>query len=178
MNSKYNYLNTIDGQPWLIREALKEYGTKEKAGVGNNPEILGWADELGGWEAGWYDKDSIPWCGLFVAIICQRAKKDVVKGYLRAKNWATWGKAVTADQVGLGDILVFSRNGGGHVGFYVGEDGGYYHVLGGNQSDQVNITRIAKSRIYGIRRAKYRVTPKGVVRFFQDAMGVISKNEQ
>lgn len=39
----------------------------------------------------------------------------------------------------------------GHVGFAVGQDKDYYHVLGGNQSDQVNITKIAKSRCVGIR---------------------------
>ena len=35
----------------------------------------------------------------------------------------------------LGDILTFKRNGGGHVGLYVGEDKDCYHVLGGNQGN-------------------------------------------
>jgi hypothetical protein len=46
---------------------------------------------------------------------------------------------------------VFSRKGGGHVGFYVGEDKTYFHVLGGNQSNAVNVMRIAKARCVAIR---------------------------
>ena len=42
--------------------------------------------------------------------------------------------------------MVFSRTGGGHVGFYVGEDKDAYHILGGNQSDMVSIARVAKDR--------------------------------
>ena len=43
-------------------------------------------------------------------------------------------------------MLVFTRPGGGHVGFYVGEDAAAYHILGGNQGDAVTIVRIVKSR--------------------------------
>lgn len=43
-------------------------------------------------------------------------------------------------------MLVFDRAGGGHVGFYVGEDLTSYHVLGGNQGDRVSIMRLEKSR--------------------------------
>jgi hypothetical protein len=42
--------------------------------------------------------------------------------------------------------MVFERPGGGHVGFYVGEDAAAYHVLGGNQGDSVTIARIEKQR--------------------------------
>ena len=49
--------------------------------------------------------------------------------------------------------------GSGHVGLYVGEDYGAYHVLGGNQSDGVTITRIARDRCITIRRPAYRKEP-------------------
>jgi len=77
----------------------------------------------------------------------------------------------------LGDILVFSRKGGGHVGFYVAEDATAYHVLGGNQSDSVSITRIAKSRLYSCQRAAYNITPSSVKKYFMDATGKLSANE-
>jgi hypothetical protein len=48
-----------------------------------------------------------------------------------------------APAAALGDVLAFVRNGGGHVGLYVDEDASAYHVLGGNQSDRVSITRVA-----------------------------------
>jgi hypothetical protein len=41
---------------------------------------------------------------------------------------------------------VFQRPGGGHVGFYVGEDATIYTVLGGNQGNDVTSARIAKGR--------------------------------
>ena len=47
--------------------------------------------------------------------------------------------------------MTFKRPGGGHVGFYVGEDSTAYHVLSGNQFDKVGITRIDKSRLVAIR---------------------------
>ena len=177
LEEKYNYLNTVPGQPWLIREALKEYGTTEIVGPKHNTSIMAWSDDIGGWEKDYYSKDEIPWCGLFVAIICKRSKKDIAKGFLGAKNWNKWGNKVVAGNEGLGDVLVFSRNGGGHVGFYVGEDTTHYHVLGGNQSDSVNIARIAKNRLFGVRRAEYNNKPKGVIKVILDADGAVSTNE-
>jgi len=50
-----------------------------------------------------------------------------------------------------GCILTFTRAGGGHVGFYVGEDDTHLHVLGGNQGDAVSITRIARNRLSEMR---------------------------
>jgi len=176
--NKYKWLETVQNRPWLIDRALELFGTLETPGVKDNATILGWAKEVGGWEANYYTKDSIPWCGLFVAIVCLRAKKDVAKNYLRAMSWASWGKPISEKEVGLGDILVFSRNGGGHVGFYVAEDATAYHVLGGNQSDSVSITRIAKSRLYSCQRANYGTTPSSVKKYFMDATGKLSTNEQ
>lgn len=44
----------------------------------------------------------------------------------------------------LGDVLVFPRGAGGHVAFYVGEDSRHFHILGGNQDNQVSIILKAK----------------------------------
>lgn len=176
--AKYKWLNQIEGRPWIIDQALKLYGTLECPGAKNNPTILKWAKEVGRWEADFYTKDSIPWCGLFAAIVCQRAKKEVVKNYLRALSWANFGKVVGHAEASLGDVLTFVRKGGGHVAFYVAEDKDCYHVLGGNQSDSVSITRITKSRLYSVNRAEYRNQPKGVKKYFIAANGEVSQNEQ
>lgn len=51
-----------------------------------------------------------------------------------------------------GCIVVFERQGGGHVGFVVGKDSaGNLMVLGGNQGDAVNIRPFAMSRVSGYR---------------------------
>ena len=51
-----------------------------------------------------------------------------------------------------GCVVVFSRDGGGHVGFVVGlQQNGDLMVLGGNQSDAVNIRAFSRSRVSGYR---------------------------
>lgn len=154
--------------PAMLREALALYGTAEKVGTANNPVILGWARELGLGQI--YTADATPWCGLFVAVAAKRGSWSPVKNPLWARNWATWGTHVA--EPSLGDVLVFSREGGaGHVGLYVGEDGGAYHVLGGNQGDRVSIVRVAKGRLIAARRAAWRVVQPANVRPIRLAAG-------
>lgn len=172
--SKYNYLLELKN-PWTITKALEEYGTLEVPGKTHNQKIIAWAKEVGGKVEDVYKADEIPWCGLFTAVICQRAEKEVPKDPLWALNWKKFG--LPTSEAGLGDILVFQRPGGGHVGFYVGEDKTAYHVLGGNQSDQVCITRILKSRCVAVRRPKYNNQPAEVKPVWLNASGPISKNE-
>jgi cell wall-associated NlpC family hydrolase len=79
----------------------------------------------------------------------------------------------------LGDVLVFTRKGGGHVGIYVGQDKSCYHVLGGNQGDRVSIVRIEKTRCIGVRRTKWKISqPKNVRIIFLPDSGNTSTNEQ
>ena len=124
-------------------------GTTEKPGTANNPEIISWAKAIGGWVANFYTKDEIPWCGLFVAHCLQENNMEVPNNPLSALEYAKWGDAL--NEPSLGAVMVFTRSGGGHVAFYVGEDEDAYHVLGGNQRDMVNITRVAKNRLTAIR---------------------------
>ena len=42
--------------------------------------------------------------------------------------------------------MVFTRNGGGHLALYEGEEGNDYLIRGGNQSNAVSLMRIHKSR--------------------------------
>lgn len=131
--------------PWMF-VAKSLIGTKENPGKrSNNPNILQWAAlaEIPG-----YTDDDIPWCGLFVAHCLVEAGVEYVKDPLWARNWVHFGKKL--DQPAYGAIMVFQRPSGGHVAFYTGEDDDHYFVLGGNQSDQVNITKIAKNRLLGI----------------------------
>ena len=172
---KYAFLDTEPG-PLMLKRALELYGTTETPGAGNTETILGWAAEMGGWVANWYDKDSIPWCGLFMAVVAKRAGKSVPKNYLTALAWSEWGSP--SPRPALGDVLTFGRKGGGHVGLYVGEDAQAYHVLGGNQSDQVNVMRLNKSRFVAARR-QYRIgVPRNVRPINIKASGTVSENER
>ena len=67
-----------------------------------------------------------------------------------ARSYMTWG--VPLSQPVPGCIAVFSRSGGGHVGFVIADDGERrLLILGGNQKDQVSIAPFEKSRVMGYR---------------------------
>jgi len=172
--SRYGWLAREPG-PKMIVEALKLYGTLEAPGSANNPTIVAWAKEVGGEVADVYKADSIPWCGLFMAVVAKRAGKEIPKHPLWALSWSAFG--AKSPGPALGDVLVFVRNGGGHVGLYVGEDASAFHILGGNQSDRVCITRVAKARLYAASRPLYRVQPANVRPIHLEATGALSLNE-
>lgn len=173
----YPWLGTIGQLPKTIIEGLALLGTAEIVGKGSNRTILSWRDELNqaGVAISGYSDDDIPWCGLFAAIVTHRAGKAVVENPLWARNWAKFGFG--GYPASLGDVLVFQRNGGGHVGFYVAEDATAYHVLGGNQGNRVSVTRVAKDRCVATRRPNYSVKPDSVKPYRVAASGTLSKNE-
>lgn len=180
LSAQYDWLKKESG-PVMIKKALELLDTKEVPGTINNPVIINWAKEIGGNVADVYKADEIPWCGLFIAIVAKRAGKQIVKDPLWALNWSTFGKHVDVPM--LGDILVFVRKTSdgktaGHVALYIGEDKDCYHVLGGNQSDKVCITRISKNRLYAGRRPNYNIQPANVRRVFLSSTGTVSTNEQ
>lgn len=174
--SEYAWLSREPG-PRILLEMLKLYGTVEKPGPENNPVILQWAEAIGYGHV--YTADSIAWCGLTVAYAAQQAGWDLPINPLWARNWLKWG--VKQNRAMLGDILVFERGPtSGHVGMYVGQDDGadVYHVLGGNQSDQVIIKPIEQQRLVGIRRCPWRINQPSNVRVVRLAAGgVLSHNE-
>ena len=170
----YRWIDEVRPLPRMVAEALRLYGTVETPGPADNPVILDWAKEAGLSKA--YSSDAVPWCGLFMALIAKRAGKAAPAKPLWARSWSQFG--IASPQAALGDVLVFARaKGGGHVGLYVGEDETAFHVLGGNQSDAVSITRIARSRCIAIRRPIYQVQPASVAPVHLAASGVISTNE-
>lgn len=173
----YEWLANVGTLPKTIQEALALLGTAEVVGKGSNKTIMSWRDELNlaGIKIEGYSDDDIPWCGLFAAIVAHRAGKTVVKDPLWARNWAKFG--VSTMKASLGDCLTFVRNGGGHVGWYVAEDSTAYHVLGGNQSNKVCITRVAKDRCIAVRRPIYNVQPASVKPYVVKAGGSLSSNE-
>lgn len=178
MQPAYAWLEK-EGAPKMLVEALKLYGIMEKPGPGSNPVILGWAKELGlGPDI--YSDDAVPWCSLFMSVVAKRAGKFIPFGgydLLRAKSWARFGTQVTPPM--LGDVLVFMRPDGFHVGLYVGEDSTAYHVLGGNQGDSVDIARIAQARLVCCRRPVYSIgQPANVRRVFLAPTGMLSLNEK
>jgi len=135
--------------PWLATmRALT--GTREAPGSKDNPFIIEMAHEvvrrypdLKG-NVGWYNHDSIPWCGLQMAYCMAINGIKPSPAPLSALDWAGWGVALKVPTPGA--VLVFMRQGGGHVTLYESEDKDFYYCRGGNQSDMVNVTKIPRSR--------------------------------
>ena len=167
----YDFLDLII-PPKTISEGLELLGTKELVGKASNPVILEWAKECGIA----YIDDDVPWCGLFASVVTKRAGWEPVASPLWARNWANFGNKVS--KPGLGDILVFERGTGGHVGFYIAEDDTAYHVLGGNQGNMVSITRIAKDRLLSANRPIWKIKqPDSVKPYYADEHGDVSIDE-
>lgn len=164
------------GGPLMVREGLKLFGITETPGAADNKTILEWAKEVGVDNV--YKHDSVPWCGLFLALVAKRGGHPWLgepKDTLWALSWLRYGKITLRGM--FGDVLIFKREGGGHVALYIGEDVETYHVLGGNQTDKINIIRINKTRCVGIRRPLYKNTPQNVRRIVLEASGMVSTNE-
>ena len=133
-------------EPRWITLAKKLQGLKEIKGAQHEPEILQmWRDI----KRGGIKNDETPWCAAFVGSVLERSAIRSTR-FESARSYLDWG--VKLDKPVYGCIVVFSRNGGGHVGFVVGIDAnGNLLVLGGNQSDEVNIRSFPKDRVVGYR---------------------------
>ena len=158
-------------EPKWLTIAKSYQGVREIAGPRHHPTIMGWLRRLGSW----IKDDETPWCGTFVAAVMQEAGLPFPREFPRAKAWADYGANLRPSHLAPGAILVFSRNGGGHVGYYVGEDATAYHVLGANQSNAVNVMRIAKARCIATRWPRGEAVLGGPV--LLAASGKLSSNE-
>jgi uncharacterized protein (TIGR02594 family) len=99
------------------------------------------------------DTSEIPWCGGFQGMTLATAlpREPLPANPLWARNWLKLGRSVPKDQPALGDVAVFERGSGGHVGTVVGHDATALHILGGNQSNAVTVARVGKNRLLGLR---------------------------
>lgn len=167
--------NKTQNLPWLDT-AISHLGLEEADGDEDNETIMSWAQELGGEAAKIYTADEIPWCALFIGYCMKHNDIEITDSPLWALSWRNWGKKL--DEPAYGCLLVFKRTGGGHVGFYISEDDDYYHVLGGNQSNSVNITKIEKGRCVGIRWPDGYEDSLKEGRIFKTFDGKVSTNER
>ena len=138
--------------PRHMQIAYDLIGTKEIIGTQHSPIIMHWAKELGLDKI--YTNDELAWCGLFFAYVMAKAGRRVVLpgndryDYLRALKYQDVVNVVEVPegQECVGDILIFKRPEGGHIGFCASMSADTYNVLGGNQGNQVSLTNIIKSR--------------------------------
>lgn len=131
--------------PWLD-EAKKLIGLSETKGAQHTPEILQmWRDI----KRGGIRDDETPWCAAFVGAMLERVGLKSSR-FESAKSYLNWGQLLAFPVPGC--VVVFTRQGGGHVGFAIGRDkAGNLLVLGGNQGDAVNVRAFPVSRVSGYR---------------------------
>jgi uncharacterized protein (TIGR02594 family) len=180
------WLNKVGPLPVLVATALNFLGLAEfPTKLKNNPVIMMMAETLGLSKI--YKNDETSWCALFVFYILYLCKKPFppvgkdIYNYLRAKTFLGYGFAVPNDDLRTGDVVVYDRPGGFHVGFFIAFTkikGKVYHiVLGGNQSNKVNFMEIDEGRLVQARRFYATAAPKSAAKYEVNSIGLISENE-
>lgn len=122
----------LDGEEsnYLITECYKAVD-----GLGN-PEMI--------------DDSKMAWCSAYVNKKIQDAGGRGTRSP-SARSWLRWGKETNPFE---GCIVVFKRGMSlweGHVGFFIKADYKYVYCLGGNQSNDVNISKFLKTSVLGYR---------------------------
>lgn len=131
--------------PWIV-EAEKLIGLREIKGSQHSPEIVQMWKDI---KRGGIKDDETPWCAAFVGAMLERSGVKSSR-FESAKSYLDWGQLLTSPVPGC--VVVFSRDGGGHVGFVIGMDkNGNLLVLGGNQADEVNVKAFPLNRVTGYR---------------------------
>lgn len=146
--------------------AQRFIGVKEIPGEKDHPLIVWWLSLCNLPEF----PDETPWCSAFVNGVCWLLDEWGIPrtDSARARSWLRVGESVPSireARVGW-DIVILKRGTGpqpgpevinapGHVGFYAGCDHeGRVRLLGGNQSNAVNIKSFSVGDILGIRRLR------------------------
>lgn len=124
--------------PWLI-DARKHIGLREIVGPKHNATILRMWEAI---KSSWFKDDETPWCAGFVGF-CLENVGIVSTRSAAARSYEKFGLDLRM-RPAIGAIVVFKRDGGGHVGFFVGVDKyGNWLILGGNQGNMVKISPYA-----------------------------------
>ena len=137
--------------------AKAEVGTVEWTD-GNNPKVVAYFKDSG--NPGVKD-DETAWCAAFVGAMLRRAGVKST-GALNARSYLDWGKPVDRKDAQPGDVVIFKRGNSswqGHVAFFVKDRGALIDVLGGNQSNAVNVKGYSAKSLLGIRRPQKATAP-------------------
>ena len=137
--------------PWH-RVLVGELGQKELRGQDHNDRILEYLASCDTLPTHMKGQDETAWCSAFLNWAMERLGLPSTEK-ANARSWLAWGVPLRFPM--LGSITVLwrgSRDGWmGHVGELVEIGPDYVGLLGGNQSDSVNISRYPRNRVLGYR---------------------------
>jgi uncharacterized protein (TIGR02594 family) len=124
--------------PWLDW-ARREIGVTEIVGPRHNPRVVEY------WTLGrvglTVTDDETPWCAAFVAAALEQTAQRSTR-MANARSYLDRNRMTQLTGARLGAIAVLSSSRGpaaGHVGFVEAVDGNRVWLLGGNQSNAVNV---------------------------------------
>lgn len=147
----HNYIGFLwtGNVPVWFRAAWEErmFEVAEIPGLRNHPDILKYGETVDLK----IDNEEIPWCSAFVNWCVQKSDHEGTNK-ANARSWLQWGKPILEPTFGC--VVIFARPPhpeSGHVGFYVTQQQDEILVLGGNQSNQVNISRYPLKNLLGYR---------------------------
>jgi len=134
----------------ILIEMLRHYGLKEVVGDKHNPEIVAMFSEIG---FDWVKDDETAWCSAALNYFCFKLGYER-SGKLDARSWLKMPIIVL--QPSIGDIVVLWRGSPnswqGHVGLFIAKDLNNIWILGGNQSNMINISSYPRERVLGYRQ--------------------------
>lgn len=134
---------------------MKYYKVREIPGKKHNNIIAEWTNRV----LSWAFDDEIPWCSNFLNAMAEDVGLEKT-GKANARSWLEIGTEI--ENPVISDIAIFWRESPkswkGHVGIFVGfsHDGQNILVLGGNQGNEVNISKYPINRLLGFRRLRKR----------------------
>lgn len=133
-----------DAMPPWIKEGIAVLRMHERE---DNKELSDWLRSDDGETLG--DPSVLPWCGDFVKTAIRLGLPDedypgaLGKNPYWALNWRLFGRQ---GNEWFGAPVSITRDGGGHVGFAVGQNTKSIFVFGGNQDNRVSVSPIPRQR--------------------------------
>ena len=146
-------------QVTALEIAQRFIGIAEVDGPVSDPHVLAMLRL----DAKWVEDDETPWCSAFVNYVAWLLRLPRSKS-LAARSWLNVGLPVMLDEAEPAfDVVILKRGSGkqpgpevtrapGHVGFFAAQEGARIWMLGGNQSDSVNVQSYPEGRLLGVRR--------------------------
>ncbi|MEM6336045.1 MAG: TIGR02594 family protein, partial [Bacteroidota bacterium] len=133
--------------PAYMHVAQQEAGVKEVPGRGNNPRVVEY--HMRTVNIPWPDKD--PWCASFINWVITEAggQPNTASMPARAESWTRNPNVTEIDGPAMGAVMFQPARSGdpgsGHVTFVVAATEKYIFGYGGNQGDQVKVSRFGRT---------------------------------
>jgi len=137
------------GAPEWYALATAEIGNREIGNTNNGPEITRYR------QLAHCGQPGDPWCAIFANAMFALCQNPALPGTKSAssQSFRNHRSFVQLSGPALGAVVVFWRispnSGKGHVGFYYGETSKSVYVLGGNESNMVQIAPMSKGQLIG-----------------------------